>query len=153
MEALFDNAQQGVKMYCHGLSAKLTNRDPYLSAFENFLKSGKKLKLLVETEEGITMEAFQKVWQYQKKQLGLIECKKINEEGKKHINDQIMGKCNFSVFDDKMFRLETNPENFKAFGSFNNVEISEMLTKVFDEVFNNDNLADIINPLAPKLQN
>ena len=43
--------------------------------------------------------------------------------------------CNFSVFDNEMFRFEYDVVNFKAYGSFNEPAIGQSMVALFDDCF------------------
>ena len=57
----------------------------------------------------------------------------------KNILDDYWGKdkkpIDFSVYDEIAYRLEYDPEQFKALASFHNKDISSELTSVFDNMF------------------
>ncbi len=44
-------------------------------------------------------------------------------------------RCNFSIFDDDMFRFEYEPKGYKAYASFKEVGKVRELRRVFDKYF------------------
>lgn len=69
-----------------------------------------------------------------------IVVKKITESCESRIKkilggDESTDKFNFSVFDDDKFRLEYDPDNYMAIGSFNDKSWNKILKQLFDEAF------------------
>jgi hypothetical protein len=63
---------------------------------------------------------------------------KITDDATEHIKQNISlqnKNVNFAIGDDDMFRLEIEPTQYKAIGSFNNKPITKRLIELFDEAF------------------
>jgi len=145
MSVLFNYTQTKVRMYCRGLYPELTARPRYLDSFKKLLESDKiAIQLLVDDYDNIDKPAFKALidaWRERtnkNKNDKSIEFKCIQDTDRKNICDELsLDPCNFAVFDDNMFRVEISPEEFKAFGSFNDTEISKKLINLFDTAFEN----------------
>lgn len=127
-----------VKIYAEGFKSKLIETDPYWPTLKRFLEDPTtELDVLVETDahkDELPLQTLKKVINERKDET--IRVKKISKAGKQLITDRFgYGHCNFAVFDNKKFRFEYDPENFRAFGSFNQPDKSKILTDLFDEAF------------------
>lgn len=138
MATLFNHTQSEVRMFCEGFKPDLITTFPYINALKNYLEdNGHKLKVLVETDQYKDSASFNLLIEGRRKRGDdSIIYKKITQEKKKKIFETLKSEhCNFSVFDGRMFRLETSPENYQAIGSFNFPERCVKLIELFDDAF------------------
>lgn len=137
MSVLLDNTRREARIYCKGLRPELLLEEPYWSSFKRYTENrSKKMLVLVESEEAVNEEPIQHL-------------KKVREEGNHNVSVRVIhssyrekfrkkfgrDNCNFAVYDDKMYRMEYDPEHFKAFGSFNNIAVSKQLIEAFDDAY------------------
>ncbi len=138
MATLFDSSQENILMFSRGLNPELTDKEIYYAAFENYIKRGGKLSLLVETTNHKNSRMFSFLREQLKKNNDNIVIREIKEDDKKQLFENLKSDhCNFSVFDSLMVRFEYDPKEYKAFGSFNYEEMATHLSKEFNHAFNN----------------
>lgn len=154
MATLFDNTNNQIRMFCHGLKPQLFETGRYKDAVVKYLDyfPYKTIRILVETEEYLDQKPFslfysqklvrikrEKAEKLEENSYGKsIEIKVLRETDKDNIFKELStNHCNFSVFDDDKFRLEIDPENYRAIGSFNSKGQAKVLITLFDDAFNN----------------
>lgn len=136
MAIMFENTKKEARIFCEGFKADLIHTEPYFSALENYLKDEKnELSVLVESDNYIHEEPICLLKSYREKGAS-IELKKIRETDKEKIFKELNTQhCNFAVFDNDKFRLEYEPEEYKAMGSFNQPEKCKTLIDLFNNAF------------------
>lgn len=139
MSTLMDNTKREIRMFCQGFGPKLIKDETYKNSLKKYLGDETKIiKILVVSRDLLqepSNESFKVLKEAYKKRGGKgIELYEISEGCKaKLFQDYNHGiSCNFSVFDNNMFRLENFPDEYKAVASFNNVKFSEKLIESFD---------------------
>lgn len=143
MSKLFSQTKNEVRMFCEGFKPNLITTEPYYTSLRKYIESedGKSIKVLVETDEYINEESFRYLQTQQKEKEkdgkeNLVQIRKIKPENKEKIFKEMNTEhYNFSVFDESMFRLEYDPDKYKAIGSFNDPERAKILKKLFDLLF------------------
>lgn len=160
MATLLANTEKSMDMYCQGLRPGiLCGKDEndsegfcgsYWKIFEKFFSETIKsksfgdgsIRILIQRRDWFTNKPFQVI----KNALGnsdmnnKILVRQIREDARKHI-ENLLGKknddtnYNFSIFDNKAFRLEYDPDRFKAIGSFNDTTWCNLLKGMFDYAF------------------
>ena len=145
MSVLLDKTNSIARIFSYGFRPDLVWTDPYREALNRFVGSSyKELRILVESVEAIDKEPISFLNDMFKKGNERVSVRLITEEERNIIIDQLGGgHCNFAVYDDNKFRMEYEPEKFKAFGSFNDVTTCEKLIRLFDSAF------DKSTPLLP----
>ena len=141
MSVLLRQTRSEVRLYCHGFKAELISQEPYWSTLREYLNDEhKQLKVLVETDE-YTEEAPMRLLRETKERRAdenSIVVKVIKPEDRKRICEKFGdAHCNFGVFDNEKFRYEYDPEDYKAYGSFNRPEDCKIFTELFDSSFAN----------------
>ena len=132
MSVIFDNAKDYVDIYCNALNPELSMIDVYYDSLKNCLDRGVKIRLALQSSEA----------QIDDGAIALIKAKKDNivkiltSEENNRIQ-QLLGNINihFAVSDEKAYRLEYDPTNFKATSSFNDPLIANALQIAFNSVF------------------
>lgn len=140
MAILFKNTQNEIRIFCEGFKPDLIMTQPYFSELKEYLNDGKKeLKVLVEDDTYRDMEPLLLLKEEKSKRNNdTILYKKVSETDKELIFKTLGNNhCNFAVFDTNKFRLEYDPVNYKAFGSFNNPQNCKILIDLFDNAFSN----------------
>lgn len=134
LSVMYDNAQSEAKVFCEGLNPDIfvENSDLY-NSFMNYIEKDKEIKILMESDKNLSILPASKIISKSN-----VEIRIINDEDKKIIFESLhTDRCNFSIFDGKMVRLETEPDNYKAIGSFNRPDWADSLTKLFNSAFDN----------------
>lgn len=142
MSVLFRNTKNEARVYCIGFRPNLITRPPYWESLNRYLDDPNHiLKVLVETDEYVNELPIEllrrKKEEREREGKGeTIIVKKINEDSQKRIS-ALFGDdhCNFAIFDNEKYRYEYDPENFKAYGSFNQPDNCEILTEEFESAF------------------
>lgn len=138
MSILLDNTTKSVCMFCEGFKPDLIMENDYWQALNRYLnKTEKSLRVLVNSDEYINEKPLQTLFEKKKDGNGAsIEVRLINKKGREKIQAQFNGELNnFAVFDDNMYRLEYVPQDYKAIGSFNCPKDTQLLLRLFNEVF------------------
>lgn len=137
MSVLLDNTSAEARIYCRGFRRQLVWSQPYKNSLINFIDSpGKSIKVLVESDCAIKEEPIQKLNEKFREGKN-VELRLISDVDKANLENELNGHCHFAVFDDQKFRLEIDPENFRAFGSFNDFDVANRLKSIFDKAFVN----------------
>jgi len=141
MSVLLRHTRSEVRLYSHGFKAELISKDPYWTALREYLRDEhKQLKVLVETED-YAEEAPMRLLREMKAQRidkNSIIVKVIMPEDHERICEKFGDiHCNFGVFDNEKFRYEYDPEDYKAYGSFNRPDDCKIFTELFDSSFAN----------------
>lgn len=138
MSVLLDNTDTEARIFCMGFRPELVCTPDYSTALKSFLEDpSKKLRVLVESDEYIEDEGVRMLGEaFRKPHHASIGIKKISEGDRKKLMDEVGGgHNNFAVYDDSKYRFEYDPDNFKAFGCFNDKEASARLIHLFDEAY------------------
>lgn len=136
MSVLFDNTQSIARVYAKGFRPELITKPVYWSSLQKFLSKYKTIQVLVETADYRNESPIQAV-KAASEQNPNIGVRLITDEDKRVFEETLGGHANFAVFDTNKFRMEYDPEDFKAFGSFNDPETSGKLITLFDNAYNN----------------
>ncbi len=136
---LLSNTKQYVNMFCEGLNPEMMERPDVLDAFKKAIERGVNFRILMEKKDYITCTPFSFAKEHKN-----VEIRCARKEGLQKIDELLgPGRCNFSVCDNRMVRLEVNPSEYKAVGSFNKPDWAEALNKLFDEVYSGSELLSI----------
>lgn len=131
MSKIFQYANSEVKIFCGGFSGAVSNDPIYLTSLENFLKKDNtKLNILVED---YSTNKNSKIYSLLKKYISKV---KIFETTQRFVNNETKEPIHFTVADDKMIRIETNPSDFTAQVNFNSTD-AKYISNLFDNIFNN----------------
>lgn len=140
MSVMLRHTEKEIRLFCCGFKEDLITTQPYWNSLVEYLKDAKKrFMVLVETDSYKEQAPMQLLLREKAKRGDdTISVKLITAEDKKLINDKVVEEhCNFGVFDGNKFRFEYDPENFRAYGSFNKPNTCKFLTEIFDSAFNN----------------
>lgn len=126
-------------IYAMGFRPDLITTEPYWSELEIYLNNPQnELFVLVETPDYMNDGPLVRLHEtINRRQDNTVQVRQISPQGREFIEDRFgKDKCNFAVFDNNKFRFEYDPDNFKAFGSFNQPENCEILSNLFFDAFN-----------------
>lgn len=136
MSAIFDYSTK-LKMLSGSLSRQLTEKDTYFSSLVKFIdRHDSELKLLLEEmpEEAERSKSLNYILDnIGKNVIVKIISDHSSLEALKEKNNG--NKVHFSLGDEKIYRLEYSPEEYKADASFNRPKENSMLLNIFDDLF------------------
>lgn len=137
MSVLLDNTNSVARIFSYGFRPNLISTEEYKQALQRFLDSSyKEIRVMVETNEAVDKEPIRMLKGAYRKGNDRISLRLITPDDKKELIDQLGGgHRNFAVFDNDKYRMEYDPDDFKAFGSFNDVETCKRLTELFNNAF------------------
>lgn len=139
MATMFKYTQKRIRMYCTGLKPELITTSPYFDEFKKLFNSDnieKDIQIMIEEESYKDQEPFNIVKQAKQRFPEKIQVRLIKEEDRTYINKRLeFPHCNFAIFDEAKFRLEHDPECYKAIGSFNHKEWADLLIDLYDKAY------------------
>jgi len=153
LSEMYEHANEFVYVYCGHLSEQLTSRPLFFNALTAYLAcGGKQLKVLIADKPNPEdmSPALIRILEKCKKNKSensndnSIECRLLKDTDgiNSHFQFNEKKSIHFSVADNRAFRLEIEPEKYRAFCSFNNVEISTKLSSIFMTYFNKSQLIE-----------
>ncbi len=126
MAQIFNSANQYVYIYSGGLSEKLTGTEPYYSALEDCLRRNVEIKVLLQ-DERLQSPAMELIKSNNADNVKLLNVKEIYS-----ISRELKMDAHFAISDDKVFRIEYDVKEYKAFASFNNPKVVDVLKSIFN---------------------
>lgn len=143
LSEIFEHAKDQVYIFCGHLDEKLTSRSLYYNSLMAYLASGKTLKVLIgdlpEVKSPALLRIFEKIQENKKinADYNNIECRLLKDSSgiNSHFKFNEARNIHFTVSDRRSFRLETEPKEYRAFCSFNDVDISNKLSSLFSTYF------------------
>ena len=143
-QALAKYAEKYIYIYSRSLCSEISNNQEYCQYILEFLESStdNQIKIILTDYDADNLKG---------KPIAKILAKFPNQVQLKSYKGKVWyeGKpVNFTVTADRAFRLETDIENYRAFGNFNSPEQAQGLRNTFDKLFNNDVLTEPINLVA-----
>ena len=130
LSKLINYTETEIRMFCEEL--KITE-SIFIEALDEYLQNGKTIKLLLQKVPS-NNRSYDLLKKYQQdRNNDTIKIKQINEDGRSV--SSLFSSFNFSVFDRNKFRLEIEPKEFKALGSFNSPDSAMPLLNIFDKAF------------------
>ena len=149
---IFKTASQYVKVYCANmLSEAVSNSEIYLNAVDEFLKrvtavNNQNLPLQIIFSNPIG-DAFRRtpIYKILYKHRAKVQIKSLNTSaGTRGIRYKGI-PAHFTCADDRMYRLETDIVNKKAFGNFNDPQGAMVIRNAFDGWMNDtDRTVDFV---------
>jgi hypothetical protein len=127
-----------LKMISHGLGKDLASKPEYVDKLRSFLeKENTKLSIAIESKEYWDGEALKLIRQAAIKNPERFQIRLIPQ----NIIDTTVERSgtfpNLMLADNCIFRFETVPSEYKAYGSFNRKEVYDKLYPFFKVVFDN----------------
>jgi len=130
---MLNQTEEEFLMFSGTFNSEVTDQDAFLFALERYLESSKKFKLLLEEKIKKESKAFKLFKKYAKKD-GIIEFKQASQDFLNEVKDIFEDNIlHFSVSDGKRYRLETDKENFKAIGNFNDPTLAQSFKSLFED--------------------
>jgi len=135
LSELIKNADDYVHIVCKNMDPTVTGKPEYLDAVKSFLrkKDSKELKILLTDYDNSFKESdiFNVLKNFPEKVL-------IKSLGNKFMITSDGSPINWTVADNRAFRLEKDIEKYIAFGNFNDKNLARKFNIYFERFFNND---------------
>lgn len=138
MTAFFTFAEEEVLIFSEKLNKSVANDSEFMKALSKYIVSGKSLKVLLEKDiPDDPSPALIKVMEAAKENPTTVELKTLRSEDIPKIREFFTDNKvhHFAVADQRAFRVEIDPDEFKAIVSFNQPEKAAELHKLFDYLF------------------
>ena len=129
---IYKHSKNIVRIYAKNMNGEISKVGNYLKELDVFLKSGKKLKIILDRIPDNPSPAFEKVMDSINTN---VELKIASTEFKREIAYIYNPQSHFITGDDKMFRLEYDNYGHQALCGFNNKKMVKPLNRVFNEYF------------------
>jgi hypothetical protein len=138
MSRIFKYANNNINIFCGGFTGAVSNDPDYLKTLEAFLlKPQTTLAILVEDYQNNKDSSIYKILKKYNHKIELFETTA------RVINTDTNMPIHFTIADNKMVRLETNPEDFTAQVNFNAPNAST-IKALFTELYKTPNNTKII---------
>jgi hypothetical protein len=136
---LFGQASKIVRIFAGCLSVELSNRPEYIVAISDFIERGGDVRILLNKydESLIIKSNLMRRLSYYSSIEEYREHIKIKSTKKKffYVEDPDKKELHFTVVDENAYRIETDVEERSATCNFNNPENAKVLVKLFDELY------------------
>lgn len=167
MATLLANTEHNLDMYCQGLRPGIlcgkSEEDPegykgaYWAQFQEFFTNTIKsdafekesVRILIQDKQWIGNMPFKIIGKALQNEItkSKIRVKVISTEARNLIEESLGKKentnYNFSIYDNKAFRLEYEPNEYLAIGSFNDSSWCKLLGEMFNYAFEDQRAEDI----------
>jgi hypothetical protein len=134
---LLNHAKEEVLIFSGNSTGEVSDSEIYDKAIINYIdNSNGVIKVFVENDLKDTSNF--KVYQTLLERSidnERVKIKKAGNEFLESVNSFFQNKYHFLVADKCMYRVETNPDTFKAIGSFNSPEFCSKLSNLFNNYF------------------
>ncbi len=133
LNALVRNAKKYIKILCSDMCSSISNNDEYLKLIKKFLSGDFERTLDIVFTEYRTEFHSKPIAKLLSEYPQQVTIKKLGKVRVLYNGNSV----NFTVSDDRAFRVETDVANKMAFGNFNEPEQAKKLLSTFDSVFEN----------------
>ena len=131
LNAMVRNANKHIDIYCNNMLSDISNNDEYRLLVDRFLSgnSSRKIRVLFAkySEDFLKTHIYSVFAKYPNQ----VKLKKLSDNNILYKNKAV----NFTVADNKAFRLETNVDEKIAYGNFNDPNNAQVLSRVFNQFF------------------
>lgn len=136
MSRIFKYSVNHVKIFAGNLSGRVSNDYEYIINLNRFLTNGGRLSVLLQEYNETSPPSIFILFKKHKWNIN------IAKSGLKYYTDQ-EEEIHFTVGDERMYRLETDVNEFIASGNFNDPEMATMFSTYFDNAMKNINTSII----------
>jgi hypothetical protein len=139
MSTIFKKAQNYVHIFAGNLNGDVSNDKEYLDELGIFLsRKNACLEVITEVEPKPESKAFNIIKEFKSKGNASIHIYELKNSYPQEFKDKTSKDIyHFMVADSKMFRLEMDKVNYKAYCSFNNSEMADSLDNFFETLKKN----------------
>jgi hypothetical protein len=140
LSTMIKHSEREFRIYDDNLSGDVANlNEEFYSNLENFVKSEKILKIVIDSDEHRESRIFQDLLSYKKLFPNNIQISIASESFKNTIRSVFNKTVNFAIGDSSSFRIEDIMQSEvgrrKAICCFNNTKITKQLVNSFDIEF------------------
>ena len=135
LATIFSKAENNIKIFNGGFSGEISSDRLYQENLLDFLVKGGKLEILCNQNEVKKSDFFNLLAFYNELIPGSITVKQTTTIVTKGDTENAI---HFAVADNKMYRVEDDIDNYTAFCNFNDPEQAQILSSLFDGIFNNE---------------
>ena len=137
MVCILEKTKKQLTMVVGKFDGNISNKPNYIAAFENCLKKKIPVRVIFVDEDSpnYTSQACQLLNKYASN--GNIFLNKATSTTREILKNNFNNDdklVHFSVFDEDKYRVETVPEKYAAYGSFNDSGYSNKLLNIFDKL-------------------
>lgn len=138
LSEIFNSAKEEVLIFAGNKKGDVTNSDTYCLAIENYINNTDGvIKVFLENGRiDDSFKVYKKIKDYKEKNPNRVDCKEASEKFLSDVNDFFKNRYHFIVADKRMFRVETEPDTYKAICSFNSSDFANNLRNLFLKHFN-----------------
>lgn len=129
MSNIFRTADSHVRIFAKNLNGTISKGE-YLTQLENYLKKNKSISVLLEENPENRSEAINLIAKYKKDCPDKITISIADKDTLGKVRKDM--KYHFTIADDRMFRFETDTENYTAVCDFNDSSSYKMLDTIFN---------------------
>jgi hypothetical protein len=130
---IFKNSNNSVKIFAKDFNGKVSDNDYYTTYLKSYLDKNKPITVVFEEVPKPTSKALALLQKYKCIKDSNISIKVLTE------NSPLKSSPNFTVGDNKMFRVETSKEDYTAVCSFNNIEFCSELESLYKKLEESSN--------------
>jgi hypothetical protein len=146
LSTMFEHAKNDVKIYAGNFAGNISSQKNYKDGLQKFLRTGGRLRILLQQDKFGSPSKEPEIFELLRF-FSVIKPEQISI--KMHPFRVTRGEgtpeMHFAVADDKMYRLEEDIEKFRAVCNFNDKEVVQKLSKLFDEIYSDPH--SVIFPL------
>lgn len=138
---IFSTTEMSVKMFSEKLNGEVADEPAFITSLGRCLASGVSFELLLEEmpEEDKRSTALKTVIKASEQPNSNVSYKVISKQllgqMKEHFTNKENIAYHFIVSDGRAFRIETDPIGFKATCNFNDTNVAEAFTKLFNKYY------------------
>lgn len=140
LQSIFNNAEESIKIFSEALDSQVVLNENFLNALCTYIKSGKKLEIILERIPQVKSQALKRVLEASKESAYDVHCKLAEYDFIESLKRLCKGNIYyFVVSDNRSYKVQIEKKYFKAICNFNDQPIANELTYVFDDFFVNLN--------------
>lgn len=132
LNAMVRNADRHIDIYCNNMLSDISNNKEYISLVGRFLNGNSTRTIRVLFAEYSESFNRTKIYSIFAEYPNQVELKRLPDYKILYKNKAV----NFTIVDNKAFRLETNVDDRIAYGNFNDPKNAQVLSDVFNTFFN-----------------
>jgi len=142
LENMLKYAKKSFKIYTGNFNGDVANNDAFLKYFNKFIENKNEVKVIIESlpdDEVNYSKALKRIIDLNNNPAYNVKYKLATEAFKKELENIFQNKkpCHFSISDSKAYRVEIEPNTYKAIVNFNDPQITQKLELIFDNFFKN----------------
>jgi len=142
LENMLKYADTNFKIYTGNFNGDVANDDSFLKYFNRFIENKKEVKVIIESLPSDVLKyskALKRIIDLNNNPAYNVKYKLATTTFKKDLENIFQSKkpYHFSISDSKAYRVEIEPNTYKAIVNFNDPQITKKLELIFDNFFQN----------------